>query len=207
MKEMAERLKIDVIVSALVCIGLGIVLILWPLEVTTVVCKTIGAIIAFLGAVRIAGYVFHREEKHSIHLLLGLVLLLVGIWIFLKPHSIQSILYIGIGAVLFVHGVEDFKYALEAKKSGYESWAILILMSLLGMIFGILCIVDCFGMISITLSFVGIILIYDGITDLWIISRVIRAAKAVAEKIENMQQEAEAVETEAVMEESELYKE
>ncbi len=207
MKELLERLKIDVIISAFVCIGLGIVLILWPIEVTTVVCKTIGALIAFLGAVKILGYVFHREEKHSFHLLLGLVLLLVGIWIFLKPHSIQSILFIGIGAVLFVHGLEDFKYALEAKRNGYESWAILILMSLFSMIFGIVCIVDCFGVISITLSFVGAILIYDGITDLWIVSRVVRAAKAVGKKIEEMQQEAEAVESEGVIEESELQKE
>ena len=197
MKEMAERLKLDVIISACICIGLGIVLILWPIEVTTVVCKTIGAMIAFLGAVRIAAYIFHREEQHSIHLLLGLVLLLVGV----------CILFIGIGAVLFVHGLEDFKYALETKRNGYESWPILLLMSFLGMIFGIVCIVDCFGVISITLSFVGVVLIYDGITDLWIVSRVVRAAKAVGKKLEEMQQEAEAVETEAVIEESELHKE
>lgn len=207
MKELAKRLKMDVIISAFVGIGLGVVLILWPIEVTTAVCRTIGAVIAVLGAVRIAGYIVHREEKHSIHLLFGLVLLLVGMWIFLKPHSIQGILFIGIGAALFVHGLEDFKYALEAKRSGYESWAILILMSLLGMAFGIICIVDCFGIISITLSFVGIVLIYDGITDLWIVSRVVRAAKVVGEKIEEMQKEAEAVETDAVIEESGRYKE
>ncbi len=207
MKEMMKRLKLDVMISAVVCIGLGVVLILWPIEVTTVVCRTIGAIIAFLGAVRVAGYVLHREEKHSFHLLLGLVLLLVGIWIFLKPHSIQSILFIGIGAVLFVHGLEDFKFALEAKRNGYESWAILILMSLLGMVFGVICIIDCFGMISITLSFVGIVLIYDGITDFWIITRVSKAAKEVGKAMEEMQQEEDAVETEAVIEESELYKE
>ena len=206
MKEIIERLKIDVIVTAVVCIVLGVVLILWPVEVTTVVCKSIGAVIAFLGAVRIIGYFLHRERKHSLHLL-GLVLLLVGIWIFLKPHSIQSILFIGIGAVLFVHGLEDFKYALEAKRNGYASWAILIFMSILGMAFGIICIVDCFGMISITLTFMGMILIYDGITDLWIISRVISAAKAVGRKLEEVQEEAEAVETEAVIEESELYEE
>lgn len=207
MKEIVERLKIDVIVTALVCIGLGVVLILWPVEVTTVACKVIGAVIAFLGAVRIIGYFLRKEKKHSLHLLLGMVLLLVGIWIFLKPDSIQSILFIGIGAVLFVHGLEDFKYALEAKRNGYESWAILILMSLLSMIFGVLCIVDCFGVISITLSFVGAVLIYDGITDLWIVSRVIRAAKAVGKKIEEAQKESEAVETEEAKEESELQKE
>lgn len=205
MKEMMERFKLDVIISAVICILLGIVLILWPLEVTMVVCKAIGAVIAFIGAVRIVGYISHREEKHSLHLLFGLVLLFVGIWIFLKPDSIQSILFIGIGAVLFVHGLENFKYAVEAKGNGYESWAILILMSLIGMLFGIVCIVDCFGVISITLGFVGVVLIYDGITDIWVISRVIKAAKQVGKKIIEIQEDVEAVDADIIVEESEPY--
>lgn len=207
MKEMMERLKIDVIISAAVCIGLGIVLILWPIEVTMVVCKTIGAVIAFTGAVRIAGYIFQKEEKHSLHLLFGLVLLLVGVWIFLRPDSIQSIWFIGIGAVLFVHGLEDFKYAVEAKRNGYESWAILILMSLIGMIFGIVCIIDCFGVISITLSFVGIVLIYDGITDIWIISRVARAVKQAEKEVMERQKDLDAADADIIIEESGPYKE
>lgn len=201
MKEQVKRIKMDVIVTAFVCIGLGIVLTLWPIEVTMAVCRIIGAVIAFLGAARMFGYVTHRGEKHSVHLLPGLALLLVGIWIVLNPHSIQSILFIGIGTVLFVHGLEDFKFALEAKENGYESWAVLVLMALLGMAFGILCIIDCFGVISVTLSFAGLVLIYDGITDLWIVSRMVRTAKALREKIEATLREEDA---EDVKEESEL---
>ncbi len=205
MRELAERIKIDVIISAFICIALGIVLILWPVEVTTVVCKAIGAVIAFLGAVRTIGYILHREEEHSVMLLLGLVLLLVGIWIFLKPRSIQSILFIGIGAVLFVHGLEDFKYALEAKRTGYASWAVLILLAVLGMAFGIVCIVDCFGVISVTLSFVGAMLIYDGITDLWIVSRLVQVGKEVRKQLEAVQAEPDRSDAKASAEDNEGY--
>ena len=197
MRELAERIKIDVIISAFICIALGIVLILWPVEVTTVVCKAIGAVIAFLGAVRTIGYILHREEEHSV--------MLVGVWIFLKPRSIQSILFIGIGAVLFVHGLEDFKYAREAKRTGYASWAVLILLAVLGMAFGIVCIVDCFGVISVTLSFVGAMLIYDGITDLWIVSRLVQVGKEVRKQLEAVQAEPDRSDAKASAEDNEGY--
>ena len=52
MKELFKRIKMDVIVSAVVCIAFGVVLILWPAQVTTIACKIVGAVIAVLGLVR-----------------------------------------------------------------------------------------------------------------------------------------------------------
>ncbi|MCI8489920.1 MAG: DUF308 domain-containing protein [Lachnospiraceae bacterium] len=176
MKELLKRVKLDVIISAACCIVFGVVLILWPVQVTTVACKAIGAVLAVLGAFRTLSYLLSSGEKHRINLPFGLVLLFVGIWIFVRPQSIQSMLLIGIGVALFVHGFEDFKYALETKRNGYDSWAILILLALLGMGFGAACIVNCFGVISVTLGFIGAALIYDGISALWIVSRLAKAA-------------------------------
>lgn len=207
MKELFWRMKLDVIISAICCIAFGIVLLLWPTEVTTMTCKVIGAVIAVLGVARVASYAISSREKHGINLPLGMVLFLVGVWIFLKPQSIQSLLLIGIGVVLFVHGFEDLKYAFETKRGGYASWWVILILAVLGMGLGIACIVDCFGVISVTLTFVGIVLIYDGITDIWIAFQVIRAAKAVKKQMEEFreEEEAEVVETEIVTEEREMH--
>lgn len=193
MKEMFRRIKIDVIVSALCCIAFGIVLLLWPAQVTNLTCQVIGGVIAFLGLVRVISYLLHSQDKHGINLPLGLVLFFVGAWIFLKPQSIQSLLLIVIGVVLFVHGLEDLKYALETKRGGYSSWWVILIFALLGMGLGLACIVDCFGVISVTMTFVGVILIYDGLTDLWIIFQVAQTAKTVKREID----EAQAVDVEA----------
>ena len=47
------------------------------------------------------------------------------------------------------------------------------------MALGILCIIDCFGVITVALTVVGVALIYDGLSDLWIISRVNKTAKSI----------------------------
>ena len=51
---------------------------------------------------------------------------------------------------------------------------------------GIICIVNAFGVVSLAMKFIGVALIYDGISDLWIVSRTAKAAKA-------MKQEADAL--------------
>ena len=206
MKELFQRIKLDVIIGAVCCIAFGIVLILWPTEVTTIACKMIAAVIAVLGLVTLISYLLNTKEKHRINLPLGLVLLFIGIWIFLKPNSIQSMLLIGIGVVLFVHGFEDFKYALESRRYGYEFYWVILLMSVVGMGLGIACIVDSFGVISVALAFVGLALIYDGITDIWIVSRIAKTAKSVKQQVDEfhvVETEAEVI-TEDVTEESEM---
>lgn len=179
MKEFCNRIKMDVIISASVCIMAGIVLLLWPIEVTTAACKAIGAVIGVLGLIRIIGYAMNREERNGLNLALGMMLFIVGIWIFLRPQSIQSMLLIGIGVLLFVHGFEDLGYAVEAKRGGYESFWILFLMAIADMALGVVCIADCFGVISIVLAFVGAALIYDGIAALFIISRVVKVGEGI----------------------------
>ena len=206
MKELFQRIKLDVIIGAVCCIAFGIVLILWPTEVTTIACKMIAAVIAVLGLVTLISYLLNTKEKHRINLPIGLVLLFIGIWIFLKPNSIQSMLLIGIGVVLFVHGFEDFKYALETRRYGYEFYWVILLMSVVGMGLGIACIVDSFGVISVALAFVGLALIYDGITDIWIVSRIAKTAKSVKQQVDEfhvVETEAEVI-TEDVTEESEM---
>ena len=117
---------------------------------------------------------------------------------------------IGIGVVLFVHGFEDLRYAFQTRRGGYDNWWALLLFAIVGMALGIACIADSFGMVSVVLAFVGAALIYDGVTDLWIISRVIRIEKALRQQREETEMpEAKLLseeEVEVVTEESELWK-
>ncbi len=65
MRELFQRIKLDVIIGAICCILFGIVLLIWPVEVTTVTCKVIGGAIAFLGLLKIIGYIMNAKEKNG----------------------------------------------------------------------------------------------------------------------------------------------
>lgn len=201
MKDLFRRMKLDAVMGAIGCIAFGVVLLIWPEQVTSATCQAIGCIIAFLGAVRAAGYLMSRRERNGLDLPLGLMLFFVGAWIALRPRSVASLLMIVIGVLLFVHGLEDLKYALETRRAGYASWRIMLVFGILCMSLGAVCIIDCFGAISVAMTFVGAMLIFDGLTDLWIIFVVVQAAKAWKREAGA----AQAQETEAeIVEESEM---
>ena len=119
MKETLKRIKADIIVSALLCIALGIVLLVWPAETIDVFCKILAVGLIIMGGVDIASY-FMNRSIHPFAGALGLIVLLIGIWIFLRPESIVSLIPIVIGVILCVHGIQDLKLAVETKRKMVE---------------------------------------------------------------------------------------
>lgn len=176
MKETLKKVKADVILSAVLCVALGIVLIVWSEETIQVICKGIAAGLIIMGAVYLMGYIRNRE-MHPFSGVLGAIVLLVGIWIFLKPESVVSLVPIVIGVILVVHGIQDLKLAMEIKQNSYQKWWSILIMALISLALGILCIVHAFGIVKMALMFIGVALIYDGLSDLWIVSRAAKAAK------------------------------
>lgn len=178
MKDVTKKVKIDVVISAVLCAILGVVLLVWPEETIQLVCKVLAAGLIVLGAVNIITFL-RNKELHPLAGPLGLVVLLIGAWIFLKPESVASMVPIVIGVILVVHGVQDFGLAFETKNNGYEKWWSVLIMGVISLVFGVLCIVHAFGLVAFAMKLIGVALIYDGISDLWI---VIQRAKAMKNK-------------------------
>jgi uncharacterized membrane protein HdeD (DUF308 family) len=185
MKDFFKRVKADAIMSAVLCIALGVVLIVWPGETIDIVCKVLAAGLIILGGVELFSYITNRNG-YMFTGILGLIVLIIGVWIFLKPSSIVSLVPIVIGVILAVHGVQDVKMALESKNGGYDRWWIMLIIAIISIAFGVLCIVNAFGMVKLAMQFVGVALIYDGISDLWVVTKTVRTVK-------DMEQEAKAV--------------
>ena len=183
MKEMLKKIKADVILSAILCVVLGVVLFVWSDQTISMICMVLAAGLVVMGIVDLIGY-FVNHRLTSFSGMLGLILVLVGIWLFMKPEYIAMIIPIVIGVILAVHGISDIKVAFETKGNGYEKWWGPMLLGIVSLILGIICIVNAFGVVSLAMKFIGIALIYDGISDLWIVSRAAKAAKAMKEEAE-----------------------
>lgn len=177
MMEIIKKIKLDMFLSALVCVVLGAVLLIWPAETIDIFCKVLAAGLIIIGLVNIGSYFINRD-MHPFGAVLGPIVVLVGVWIFARPESIVSLVPIVIGVMLCVHGIQDMKLAFETKTNGYEKWWSMLLIALISLIFGVLCIVNAFGVVTLALQFIGVALIYDGLTDIWVASRAVRTARA-----------------------------
>ena len=140
MKETLKRIKADVILSALLCVALGVVLIIWSDETISAICMLLAFGLIVMGVVNLVGY-FTNHRLTSFNGMLGLILVLVGIWLFARPEYIAMIIPIVIGVMLAVHGISDIKMAFETKANGYEKWWSPMILGIISLALGIICIV------------------------------------------------------------------
>lgn len=182
MKEFLKQIRFAVYLSAVLTIVSGIVLIAWPLEVTGIICRVLGALLVVMGAVYLFGYFV--EGRGSLSVAGGLLFLLLGVWIFIRPDAIAKLVPIVIGVVLLVHSLKDFQMASEAKSCGSTRWQLIFLLALLDCVFGVVCICDSFGVISVAVRLIGFALVYDGVSDMIIVHHTVRAVKDAAERYE-----------------------
>lgn len=186
--KLLKKLKTNVVISAALCILLGIVLVIWPGLSMQIVCTAIGAVLLIGGGVRLAAYFTAKDGSvySQMNLITGIILAVVGIWILLQPDKVLAIIPIIVGIVIALHGINNLQQAFTLCKEGYDKWWVALILGLLTVGFGVLLICKPFAALDTAVMLIGAFLIYDGVSDIWIVSRVSRTAKT-------LKQEAEAV--------------
>ncbi len=192
MEKILKKLKTNVLISSLLCVLLGLVLVFWPGLSIQIVCTAVGAVLMISGVVRIVSYVTARDGSmyFLVNLIFGIIFAVVGVWIVIKPAKVLAMIPIIVGIVIALHGLHNLQQAMDLCQSKYDKWWIALLLGILTIGFGILLICRPFAAIDTVVMLIGIFLIYDGLSNIWIVSRISRNAKI-------LKQEAEAVEAEA----------
>ena len=190
--KLLKKLKTNVVISAALCILLGIVLVVWPGLSMQIVCTAIGAVLLIGGGVRLAAYFTAKDGSvySQMNLIMGIILAVVGIWILLQPDKVLAIIPIIVGIVIALHGVNNLQQAITLCKEQYDKWWVALILGLLTVGFGVLLIFKPFAALDTAVRLIGVFLIYDGVSDIWIVSRVYHTAKTI-------KQEADALDVDA----------
>ena len=170
MKEFLGRIKADFLLSSVLCIALGLVFIIWRASVLTIVANVLAVVLIIIGVVYMCSY-FLNIVTNGFSAMLGLVVLAVGIWFLVQPQVVVSLIPIVIGLVLIIE-------AVDARKYGYGGWSVGLIFSIISLIFGIICVTNAFDVMKTATVVVGIILIFNGVSNIWITSRATKAESA-----------------------------
>ena len=179
MADFFKGLKANYTISAVVCALLGLVLVIWPGATSQIICMLLGGVLLAYGVLQIAIYLFNRERTIILQgmMILGIVFAVLGLWILLKPEMIMMAVPVIVGVLIAIHGLHNVVQAFALKKDGYENWWLAFLMGLLTLIFGGVLICNPFKAIELVARIIGIFLIYDGVSDIWILSRVFKVRR------------------------------
>lgn len=196
MEHILKKIKANVIVSSLFGIVLGVVLVVWPGLSVQVVCMSIGAVLVIGGLAKLFSYITYRDGSlfSQMNLVMGVVITGIGCFILFRPGAIIAMVPILVGVIIIIHGVNNLQQTVSLYKSGYDKWWVALLLGLATVGFGILLVCNPFQAVDTLVMFIGVFLIYDGASDIWIISRVAYTAKRVKQELEAVDAEAEEIE-------------
>ncbi|MCR4674982.1 MAG: DUF308 domain-containing protein [Lachnospiraceae bacterium] len=176
--EKLKSIRLHITMSAVVCVVLGFIFLIWPTQVTNLIAYIVGILLVVIGAIQ-AGSKIINEENRSSGLLIGALILIIGIWIIVHPETAVSLIPIVIGVVLVVSGVQELSLAFTAKNVDSSSWGWMIAGAALTIVFGIICICVAFNIVTIAMRLLGLFLIYDGISSMLMVHHVNVAERVV----------------------------
>lgn len=196
MGKLLKKLKKNVVISAVLCILLGLVLAIWPGMSMHIVCIAVGSVLIIGGLMRLAESFLARDGSMytQMNMIVGIVFTVVGIWIVIKPDKVLAIIPIIMGIVIALHGLNNIRQAITLCRDKYDKWWVALILGGLTVGFGALLIFRPFAALDTAVTLIGIFLVYDGVSDLWIVSRISRTARALRQEAEALDVDAEEIE-------------
>lgn len=167
MGEKINRLLKGEIVSSVFYILLGLCLILIPTQTVDVICKIVfGLILIGVGIYHIYIYIRGKETATIMDLLSGVVVFVLGVFLFMTPSIVIKLLPWMLSAFVLVDSLWKLKGGFLLKKGGHGEWSVLLIGSLVFIALGIVMLFGRFPKIMTLLIFSGWVLVCNGAADI-----------------------------------------
>ena len=180
-----DSMKRSVMSSSIIYIVLGLVMIIIPGVVNDFFSTIIGVFFLFTGVSQLASYSSKKSYAAgaSANLIIGLAMTIFGIYIFLNPKFITSIIPIIAGIIILVNAINKVKQSIEYKTAKYSKWWINLISAVIVGIFGFILISNPFSTVEWLIRFLGFILLVDGLYNMVIMNNCVRSIKKVVKTI------------------------
>lgn len=193
------------IISSVFYILLGLCLILIPTQTVDVICKVVfGLILIGAGIYHIYIYIRGKAKATIMDLLSGVVVFVLGVFLFMTPSIVIKLLPWMLSAFVLVDSLWKFKGAFLLKKGENGAWSVLLIGSLVFIALGIVMLFGRFPKIMTLLIFSGWVLVCDGAADIvfYIIMKL--GLRKIAKKAETEKEDSGADSSDAVNETADM---
>lgn len=155
---------------SLVCILSGLVFAIWPEVVANATNYILGGIVLVVGIIYLAISLWSKEHGFltGFGIVFSVVLIVVGIFMIAKAEFVMALIPMIVGGIIVIHGIMDLRYSIQLATVQYRLWWIALLFAIATMGLGILLVFNPFSAVKLAFRVIGIVLMADGISDLWI---------------------------------------
>ena len=151
---------VDMVVS-MVFVLFGLLLIVKPVEMMSVISILLGAVFIIIGFLKIVDY-FTSKAKEDYLLTIALISVIFGVIVLFCSDIISGIFRIILGIWIIASGIRNFQTSLVWKEVKSGLWTLTVVFAMLMIIAGIVVLVSD----TLALQIVGVIILIYAILDL-----------------------------------------
>lgn len=162
-----SEIRLSFTLAAVIYVILGLLLIFMPNTSRRLLCTLVGAGVTAYGLLSVISYLPGRGERaYTPALLLGICALAFGVFSLLLPTFLMDFLFIVIGLIVIVSGVNGVRRALQLRSFGFARWQAPLACALIttALALSVILFPGLYGNLLIILC--GILLTADGVSDL-----------------------------------------
>ena len=178
-KEKLKSIRKNLLLTSILTILSGILLIVYPGYTMSILCMIFGVLCAVYGMVRIVAWIAKTRVLGNADLIMGLIAFAAGVVLMAHPGFVVSIIPSVVGFIILAIGINKLKDAFDIKNSGYSKWWSLLIPAILVLGLGLLIILNPFATAELTVRVIGATLAFNGVSDIWTITRVNKTIKNV----------------------------
>ncbi len=172
------------IISSVFYLAFGLCLILIPDQTVNIICKIIfGLVMIAAGVYHIVIYAAEKEKATILDLFTGVIVMVLGVFLFFTPQIVIKILPYLLGAFVLVDSIWKIKGSYRLKKAERGRWKALFIGSVIFIMLGISMLFYFFLGVKKMILFSGIILAADGVADI-VFLVMLRTGMRKAEKLQ-----------------------
>ncbi|RDY31501.1 HdeD family acid-resistance protein [Lachnotalea glycerini] len=185
MERVLKNTKVSIALTAILNICLGITLLVYPKMTMTAICYAFGGVLIICALFHVFFYFKYKKQNSLVNfnIIIAIVTGVIGIWIVSKPSMVIYIIPVIFGFVLVIHSIVNVKQGIELKEKFYQHWWISFFMAVIHIGFASLLFINPFQAETTLMIAIGISLLYDGISSIWILSRIGKAEREIKKSL------------------------
>lgn len=180
------RLKKNILFDAIALLVVGLVLIFLPGTSLNILTKVIGGAVLAAGVISVLIGLISKSQniltKNS-SIGFGLVISVIGVWILVNPGFFEAIIPVIAGVIMLFSGLMNLGETLSLGRNSYKNWWIAFILAALTIGAGLFLVMKPNLIMKYIVQIIGGALVYNGVSNLWIISRIHKVEKMNGKEI------------------------
>ncbi len=185
-KPVADRIrsmKLTKTIISIITIVVGLVLIIWSRQSLNIICSIVGWILCAAGVVAVVLYFVNYKDRSVITyltLVMGVFVAVIGLWLAINPQVLETLLPSIFGLIIVISGIMNISESMTVRRQN-GSFAASLLLAAITIVLGLVIFFHPQAFNDFIMIFIGICLLYDGVSNLVIMSMISTKAKEVVQ--------------------------